>query len=153
MLVKVLRMHSLDDAPWTWQSSWNKDMPDFFQGMPSGVYDNIYSDLDDSPVTYHITEVPILVLCCLTVAHTTPFICNGEREYNLKGDAFELIHALFPAKALSEAWPLGDRPIGLTDTTLAFAQSPYMMHLSICAECLPFLSSKILTMFCDRGSP
>ena len=57
MLVKILRMHSLDDAPWTWQSSWNSDMPDFFQGMPSGVYDNIYEDLDDSPVTYHITEV------------------------------------------------------------------------------------------------
>ena len=47
MLVKILRMHSLDDAPWTWQSGWNKDMPAFFQGMPSGVYDNIYDDLDD----------------------------------------------------------------------------------------------------------
>ena len=46
----------LDDAPWTWESSWNSDMPDFFQGMPSGVYDNIYEDLDDSPVTWHITE-------------------------------------------------------------------------------------------------
>jgi len=31
-------------------------MPEFFQGMPSGVYDNIYDDLDDSPVTWHITE-------------------------------------------------------------------------------------------------
>ena len=46
----------LDDAPWTWESSWNSDMPDFFQGMPNGVYDNIYEDLDDSPVTWHITE-------------------------------------------------------------------------------------------------
>ena len=32
-------------------------------GAPSGVYDNIfdaggYAELDDSPVTYHITEVP-----------------------------------------------------------------------------------------------
>lgn len=51
MLLKILHMHSLDDAPWTWQSSWNADMPDFFQGMPNGVYDNIYEDLDDSPVS------------------------------------------------------------------------------------------------------
>ena len=46
----------LDDAPWTWQSQWNKDMPDFFKGMPNGVYDNIYDSLDDSPVSWHITE-------------------------------------------------------------------------------------------------
>ncbi len=32
-------------------------MPDFFQGMPNGVYDNIYDVLDDSPVSWHITEV------------------------------------------------------------------------------------------------
>ena len=56
MLVKFLRMHALDDAPWTWQSSWNSDMPEFFQGMPNGIYDNIYDDLDDSPVSWHITE-------------------------------------------------------------------------------------------------
>jgi hypothetical protein len=31
-------------------------MPEFFQGMPSGVNDNIYDDLDESPVTLHITE-------------------------------------------------------------------------------------------------
>jgi hypothetical protein len=36
---------------------WCNDMPEFFQGMPNGVYDNIYDDLDDSPVTWHITEV------------------------------------------------------------------------------------------------
>ena len=49
----------LDDAPWTWGSTggWCADMPEFFQGMPSGVYDNIYDDLDDSPVSWHITEV------------------------------------------------------------------------------------------------
>lgn len=35
-------------------------MPEFFQGMPNGVYDNIYDDLDDSPVTWHITEVSFL---------------------------------------------------------------------------------------------
>jgi hypothetical protein len=57
MLVKILKMNSLELAPWTWQSSWNSDMPDFFQGMPSGLYDNIYDDLDDSPVSWHITEV------------------------------------------------------------------------------------------------
>ena len=62
MLVKILRMHSLDDAPWTWQSSWNSDMPDFFQGMPNGVYDNIYEDLDDSPVSFHITEVCLFAI-------------------------------------------------------------------------------------------
>jgi hypothetical protein len=56
MLVKILKMNSLELAPWTWQSSWNSDMPDFFQGMPNGVYDNIYDELDDSPVSYHTTE-------------------------------------------------------------------------------------------------
>ena len=49
----------LDDAPWEWGSTggWCNDMPEFFQGMPNGVYDNIWEDLDDSPVTWHITEV------------------------------------------------------------------------------------------------
>jgi hypothetical protein len=57
-MIRFLKHGSmLDDAPWTWQSSWNADMPDFFQGMPNGVYDNIYEDLDDSPVSWHITEV------------------------------------------------------------------------------------------------
>jgi hypothetical protein len=65
----------LDDAPWTWGSTggWCHDMPEFFQGMPSGVYDNIWEDLDDSPVTWHITEVPCVVvwglLCASHVAH------------------------------------------------------------------------------------
>lgn len=31
MLVKFIKVHSLDDAPWTWKYSWNKDMPEFFQ--------------------------------------------------------------------------------------------------------------------------
>jgi hypothetical protein len=57
MLVKILKMHSLEDAPWTWKSNWNKGMPEFFQDMPSGVTDNIYEDLDDSPVTWKINEV------------------------------------------------------------------------------------------------
>ncbi|EKX42320.1 hypothetical protein GUITHDRAFT_111596 [Guillardia theta CCMP2712] len=56
MMFKVLPIRSLELAPWTWKSSWNKDMPSFFQGMPNGVYDNIYEDLDDSPVSYHTTE-------------------------------------------------------------------------------------------------
>ena len=56
MLVKFLKAQALDDAPWTWKSSWNSDMPAFFQGMPNGVMDNIYDTLDDSPVEYHITE-------------------------------------------------------------------------------------------------
>ena len=56
MLVKILPMRALDDAPWTWKSGWNKDMPAFFKDMPNGVYDNIYDDLDDSPVTWSITE-------------------------------------------------------------------------------------------------
>jgi hypothetical protein len=56
-MIRFLKHGSmLDDAPWTWQSSWNADMPDFFQGMPNGVYDNIYDELDDSPVSYHTTE-------------------------------------------------------------------------------------------------
>ncbi|EKX42323.1 hypothetical protein GUITHDRAFT_111598 [Guillardia theta CCMP2712] len=55
-MFKVLPIRSLDLAPWTWQSSWNSDMPSFFQGMPNGVYDNIYDDLDTSTVSYHTTE-------------------------------------------------------------------------------------------------
>eukprot|EP00960_Hanusia_phi_P067217 766574-Hanusia_phi.AAC.5 len=57
MIFTIIPVRSLDLAPWTWKSSWNKDMPSFFQNMPSGVYDNIYDDLDDSPVSYHTTEV------------------------------------------------------------------------------------------------
>ena len=30
----------------------------------------------------------------------------------------------------AKAWPLGDRSIGLTHTTLAFAQLPYKLHLT-----------------------
>ena len=58
MLVHILKPRMLDDAPWTWGSTggWSAGMPAFFQNMPGGVYDNIYSDLDDSPVTYHITD-------------------------------------------------------------------------------------------------
>jgi len=41
--------------------------------MPSGVYDIIWEDLDDSPVTWHITEVPCVnvwgLLCASHVAH------------------------------------------------------------------------------------
>ena len=57
-LIKFAPSTMLDDAPWTWGSTggWCADMPDFFQGMPNGVYDNIYEDLDDSPVSWHITE-------------------------------------------------------------------------------------------------
>ena len=61
-LIRFVRNGSmLDDAPWTWGSTggWCHDMPEFFQGMPSGVYDNIWEDLDDSPVTWHITEVTV----------------------------------------------------------------------------------------------
>ena len=39
--------------------SWNKDMPEFFD-VPGrgaeGVYYNVWQDLDDSPVVWHITE-------------------------------------------------------------------------------------------------
>ena len=35
--------------------------------MPGGVYDNIYDDLDDSPVTWHITEVRSPVLVCVDI--------------------------------------------------------------------------------------
>jgi hypothetical protein len=43
-------------------------MPEFFQGMPSGVYDNIWDDLDDSPVSWHITEVPYVLVFGLLFA-------------------------------------------------------------------------------------
>jgi len=38
--------------------------------MPSGVYDNIWEDLDDSPVSWHITEV-LIVLCTPTLHRPT----------------------------------------------------------------------------------
>mmetsp|Transcript_46270 Transcript_46270/g.108584 ORF Transcript_46270/g.108584 Transcript_46270/m.108584 type:complete len:87 (+) Transcript_46270:151-411(+) len=59
-IVKAASM--LDDAPWEWGSTggWSQGMPEFFHGMPGkgaeGVYANIYDELDDSPVTWHITE-------------------------------------------------------------------------------------------------
>jgi len=81
MLVKILRMHSLDDAPWTWQSSWNSDMPDFFQGMPNGVYDNIYEDLDDSPVSWHITEVRASQTCPPSPARAVFLMCPGPSAH------------------------------------------------------------------------
>ena len=70
-LIRFIRHgQMLDDAPWEWGSTggWCADMPEFFQGMPSGVYDNIWEDLDDSPVTWHITEVasPLTVSTPLT---------------------------------------------------------------------------------------
>ena len=69
-LIRFIRHgQMLDDAPWEWGSTggWCADMPEFFQGMPSGVYDNIWEDLDDSPVSWHITEVacsPHAALMC-----------------------------------------------------------------------------------------
>ena len=39
-----------------WGDNWHKESPNFFAGMPSGVYDNTYDSLDDSPVSWHITE-------------------------------------------------------------------------------------------------
>jgi len=58
-LLKMVRGgQMLDDAPWTWGSTggWSSGMPEFFQDMPGGVMDNIYEDLDDSPVSWNITE-------------------------------------------------------------------------------------------------
>ena len=37
-------------------SRWIMTVSICVQGMPSGVYDNIYDSLDDSPVSWHITE-------------------------------------------------------------------------------------------------
>ena len=70
----------LDDAPWTWGSTggWCHDMPEFFQGMPSGVYDNIWDDLDDSPVTWHITEVSCVLVLGLFCACACLFFCDAK---------------------------------------------------------------------------
>eukprot|EP00293_Proteomonas_sulcata_P009458 CAMPEP_0184291670 /NCGR_PEP_ID=MMETSP1049-20130417/3617_1 /TAXON_ID=77928 /ORGANISM="Proteomonas sulcata, Strain CCMP704" /LENGTH=87 /DNA_ID=CAMNT_0026599175 /DNA_START=703 /DNA_END=966 /DNA_ORIENTATION=+ len=66
---KLVRMMSLDDAPWTWgagiegkSTSWNSDMPEFFQqfsGQGSDVYFNIYDELDTSPISWHISPEPV----------------------------------------------------------------------------------------------
>ncbi len=62
--MKMLRPFTmLDDAPWTWGYKWSGDAyedKDFFEGADvknHGVYHNVYDQLDDSPVTWHITEV------------------------------------------------------------------------------------------------
>ena len=53
----------LDDAPWTWGYKWTGDAyedHDFFDAADiknHEVYYNVYDQLDDSPVTWHITEV------------------------------------------------------------------------------------------------
>jgi len=51
--------------------SWNKDMGEFFQDMPgrgtSGVYANIYDDLDTTPVAWHISEVANVLSVCQSV--------------------------------------------------------------------------------------
>ncbi len=65
-LMKVARgtsLGALEDAPWAWKGAWRSDMDEFFQApeISKGVYDNVfdnqYYSLDDSPVTWHITEV------------------------------------------------------------------------------------------------
>ena len=43
--------------------------------MPSGVYDNIYEDLDDSPVSWHITEVRASLTC---PARAVFVLCPGR---------------------------------------------------------------------------
>eukprot|EP00287_Rhodomonas_sp_CCMP768_P017804 CAMPEP_0202822160 /NCGR_PEP_ID=MMETSP1389-20130828/10875_1 /ASSEMBLY_ACC=CAM_ASM_000865 /TAXON_ID=302021 /ORGANISM="Rhodomonas sp., Strain CCMP768" /LENGTH=78 /DNA_ID=CAMNT_0049495033 /DNA_START=74 /DNA_END=310 /DNA_ORIENTATION=+ len=59
-MIALVPFRMLDDAPWVWQYSWNKDMPAFFQDMPGrgaeGVYANVLDYLDTTPVTYHYTE-------------------------------------------------------------------------------------------------
>eukprot|EP00802_Teleaulax_amphioxeia_P020522 Tamp_20811.p3 GENE.Tamp_20811~~Tamp_20811.p3 ORF type:complete len:120 (+),score=17.09 Tamp_20811:656-1015(+) len=41
------RGNVLELAPWTWKGGRNVD---------PGVYNNVFDDLDTSPVTYHVTE-------------------------------------------------------------------------------------------------
>ena len=80
-LIRLVRNPTmLDDAPWTWGSTggWCADMPEFFQGMPSGVYDNIWDDLDDSPVTWHITEVSCVLVLGLFCACACLFFCDAK---------------------------------------------------------------------------
>merc|ERR1711998_312619 len=69
-----VRTIMLDDAPWTWvagipdkSTSWYSDMPEFFTPPNAGVVDgkyssdwtgmyfNIYDELDTSPQAWHIT--------------------------------------------------------------------------------------------------
>ena len=39
-------------------------MPKFFKGMPSGVTDNIFDDLDTEPVQYSYTKVSVENAAC-----------------------------------------------------------------------------------------
>mmetsp|Transcript_46272 Transcript_46272/g.108591 ORF Transcript_46272/g.108591 Transcript_46272/m.108591 type:complete len:101 (+) Transcript_46272:431-733(+) len=65
MIKQMLRFVSLgdaEDAPYQWQGAWRSDMPSFFSapeidsGVMHNVFDNQYYSLDDSPVSWHITE-------------------------------------------------------------------------------------------------
>ena len=53
----------LDDAPWTWGYKWtgaDYEDHDFFDAddiKNHEVFYNVFDQLDDSPVTWHITEV------------------------------------------------------------------------------------------------
>jgi hypothetical protein len=66
---------------WGSTGGWCNGMPDFFQGMPSGVYDNIYEDLDDSPVSWHITEVSL-----------PPNSCNPKTLYYILWHTFRITY-------------------------------------------------------------
>ena len=51
---------------------------------------------------------------------------DWEREYKKEMLASGMT-TTYPCFFFAKAWPLGDRSIGLTHTTLAFSQSPYMI--------------------------
>ncbi len=61
-MLLMTKLTLANDAPYTWQDAWKSDMPPFFSApeIASGVYhnvfDNEYYSLDDSPVSWHITE-------------------------------------------------------------------------------------------------
>jgi hypothetical protein len=55
----------LDDAPWTWK------------GTTAPVYENVFDDLDTTPVEYHYNEVSAPLLCAENwAAISGPFSCD-----------------------------------------------------------------------------
>jgi hypothetical protein len=74
----------------SWNKNWGSDMDAFLKDIPgrgaSGVYANIYDDLDTTPVVWHITEVrcawpragPVQYFCAIAWAEkdSSLFLCG-----------------------------------------------------------------------------
>ena len=108
--MKMLRPFTmLDDAPWTWQYKWTGDAyedHDFFDSddvKNHAMYYNVWDSLDDSPVTYHITEVPG---CPTTLPPLASYPLN-QRIFHLNTYPRCLEHPVEVAERMVSIWGQG----------------------------------------------